>query len=296
MSSQKGDPIAYDVSDAIAVVTLARPPVNALDLAAVHALIAALNRAAADENVRAVVLASGVPKRFCAGLDIGGLIGKSTDEIRTLVHELYVGLYDAQAQLGKPSIAAVNGAARGGGMTVAVSCDVVLASESASFGYPEIDLGVLPAIHFVHLPRISAATAPSSCSLPGAPSTQRKRRGSASSIGSWRTPRSKTRRSNSPLNSRRSLRSRFAAAAPPCCARSASTIGAALPAPLKISPPSPLARMRRSACALSPKSDRPNRLARGPSASVPARSLLGAGAFGPLSAGGQGLRQCGLIR
>ena len=154
MSSQKGDPIAYDVSDAIAVVTLARPPVNALDLAAVHALIAALNRAAADENVRAVVLASGVPKRFCAGLDIGGLIGKSTDEIRTLVHELYVGLYDAQAQLGKPSIAAVNGAARGGGMTVAVSCDVVLASESASFGYPEIDLGVLPAIHFVHLPRI----------------------------------------------------------------------------------------------------------------------------------------------
>ena len=154
MSSQKGDPIAYDVSDAIAVVTLARPPVNALDLAAVHALIAALNRAAADENVRAVVLASGVPKRFCAGLDIGGLIGKSTDEIRTLVHELYVGLYDAQAQLGKPSIAAVNGAARGGGMTMAVSCDVVLASESASFGYPEIDLGVLPAIHFVHLPRI----------------------------------------------------------------------------------------------------------------------------------------------
>src|SRR5215472_12204072 len=112
MSSQKGDPIAYEVSDAIAVVTLARPPVNALDLAAVHALIAALNRAAADENVRAVVLASGVPKRFCAGLDIGGLIGKSTDEIRTLVHELYVGLYDAQAQLGKPSIAAVNGAVR----------------------------------------------------------------------------------------------------------------------------------------------------------------------------------------
>jgi enoyl-CoA hydratase/carnithine racemase len=77
-----------------------------------------------------------------------------TDEIRTLVHELYVGLYDAQAQLGKPSIAAVNGAARGGGMTVAVSCDVVLAGESASLGYPEIDLGVLPAIHFVHLPRI----------------------------------------------------------------------------------------------------------------------------------------------
>src|SRR5262249_15666265 len=69
-------------------------------------------------------------------------------------YELYVGLYDAQAQLGKPSIAAVNGAARGGGMTLAVSCDVILAAASAAFGYPEIDLGVLPAIHFVHLPRI----------------------------------------------------------------------------------------------------------------------------------------------
>jgi enoyl-CoA hydratase len=95
-----------------------------------------------------------VAKRFCAGLDIAALAGRSPNEIRTLVHELYVGLFDAQYHLGKASIAAVNGAARGGGMTLAVSCDVVLAAESATFGYPEIDLGVLPAIHFVHLPRI----------------------------------------------------------------------------------------------------------------------------------------------
>jgi len=59
-----------------------------------------------------------------------------------------------QYNLGKPSIAAVGGAARGGGMTLAISCDMLLAGHSATFGYPEIDLGLVPAIHFTHLPRI----------------------------------------------------------------------------------------------------------------------------------------------
>ena len=146
--------VRYDVAGGIACIRVARPPVNALDLAMVRGVIAALNRAAEDNAVRAVVIASAVEKRFCAGLDIVDLAGRSPDEVRTLVHELYVGLFDAQYRLGKPSIAVVNGAARGGGVTLAVSCDVVIAGESATFGYPEIDLGVLPAIHFVHLPRI----------------------------------------------------------------------------------------------------------------------------------------------
>src|SRR5436190_9494157 len=146
--------IRYEVSGGIAFIRMAHPPVNALDLHMVRAVIAALLQAADDDAVRAVVLASAVAKRFCAGLDIVGLVGKSPEQIRTLVHALYVGITEAQYQLGKASIAAVNGAARGGGMTLAVSCDVVLAGESATFGYPEINLGVLPAIHFVHLPRI----------------------------------------------------------------------------------------------------------------------------------------------
>ena len=101
------------------------------------------------------MISSAVAKRFSAGLDIDILLGKSSDEIRPFVQELYVNLFEAQFRLGKPSIAAIGGAARGGGMTLAVSCDVVVASESSSFGYPEIDLGLLPAIHFAHLPRLA---------------------------------------------------------------------------------------------------------------------------------------------
>ena len=149
-----GEDLRYDVSDQIAEISLARPPVNALSFSLIEQLVAALRRAAADENVRAVVLTSALPRRFCAGLDLGMILGKSAAKMRRLLDKLYVELADAQYNLGKPSIAAVGGSARGGGMTLAISCDVLLAGRSASFGYPEIDLGLVPAIHFVHLPRI----------------------------------------------------------------------------------------------------------------------------------------------
>jgi enoyl-CoA hydratase len=146
--------VDYAVSGHVAEICLNRPPVNALTLDMLEQLVAALRRAGADEKVRAVLLASAVPSRFSAGLDLRGVLGKSPGEVRALLDKLYVELADTQYALGKPSIAVVNGAARGGGMTLAISCDVIIAGESATFGYPEIDLGLVPAIHFVHLPRI----------------------------------------------------------------------------------------------------------------------------------------------
>jgi enoyl-CoA hydratase len=148
------DFVRYEVANRIARITLARPPVNALSLAMIEAVIAALRQAAGDDSVRAVVLASAVPKVFCAGLDLKALHGKPMEEVRTFLQALYVQLHDAQYDLGKPSIATIAGAARGGGMTMAISCDVLVAGKSATFGYPEIDVGVIPAIHYSHLPRI----------------------------------------------------------------------------------------------------------------------------------------------
>jgi enoyl-CoA hydratase len=146
--------VGYAVADRIARITLNRPPVNALGLDTVRAIVAAFRQAAADHEARAVILTSVVPRRFCAGLDLAVLLGKSSEQVREFLQALYVDLHDAQYNLGKPSIAAVGGAARGGGMTIAISCDVILASNQATFGYPEINIGVLPAIHFAHLPRI----------------------------------------------------------------------------------------------------------------------------------------------
>jgi enoyl-CoA hydratase/carnithine racemase len=145
--------IQYSVANQIAEISLDHPPVNALTLPMLEALLAALRRAGEDDTVRAVLLTSAVAGRFSAGLDLKSVAGQP-GTVRALLDKLYVELTDTQYHLGKPSIAVVDGAARGGGMTLAISCDVILASEAATFGYPEIDLGVVPAIHFVHLPKI----------------------------------------------------------------------------------------------------------------------------------------------
>ena len=147
--------VSYSVSGRVARITLNRPPVNALNLDMIRAIVAALRRAGDDAAARAVIIASAVPRRFCAGLDLTLLLGKSGGQVRDLLQALYLDLHDAQCNLGKPSIAAVGGAARGGGMTLAISCDVIVAGEGTTFGYPEISIGVLPAIHFAHLPQIA---------------------------------------------------------------------------------------------------------------------------------------------
>ncbi len=146
--------IHYEVRDRVAEITIDRPPVNALSLELIEGVIAAFRRAAADDVARAVLLRSANPKVFCAGLDLDIVKGRPGRDMRQFLERLYVEYNDVQYRLGKPSIAAVSGAARAGGMTLAVSCDMIVAGENATFGYPEIDVGLIPAIHFVILPKI----------------------------------------------------------------------------------------------------------------------------------------------
>ena len=145
--------ISYSVTGAIAEITLDRAPVNALSMPLIDALLGALAKARDDAAVRAVIIAS-AHKVFCAGLDLDIIRGKRGTEAKLFLERLYFALNDTQYRMGKPTIAAIDGPVRAGGMTIAISCDMIIAGDASTFGYPEIDVGLIPAIHFVQLPRL----------------------------------------------------------------------------------------------------------------------------------------------
>lgn len=138
----------------VARIVMEAPPLNALTLPMLDQILAAYRSCAADEGVRAVILCSALEKIFCAGLDLKLLREAGAEGVRALLQKLYLDMLDVQHTMGKPTISAVSGAARGGGMTLSITCNVIVADESATFGYPELDNGLIPAIHFVHLPRV----------------------------------------------------------------------------------------------------------------------------------------------
>lgn len=145
--------IDYAVRDRVAEITMRRAPVNAIDHALIDDLLAAYARAKADTDARAVILTSAFDKAFSAGMDLAMIRSGRGIDLRRFLEKLYFGMHDAQYRLGKPTIAALTGPARAAGVTMAVSCDMIVASDTASLGYPEIDVGLIPAMHFVHLPR-----------------------------------------------------------------------------------------------------------------------------------------------
>lgn len=147
------DWISYDVQNRIALITMRRAPVNAVNFAFIDAIHAAWRRADKDPAVRAIVLTSAFDKAFSAGMDLDMIAGKGGSGLRAFLEKFYLETLDIQYRLSKPTIAAVNGRARGAGVTLAITQDVIVADEAADFGYPEIELGLIPAIHFVHLPR-----------------------------------------------------------------------------------------------------------------------------------------------
>jgi enoyl-CoA hydratase len=125
----------------IATVFLNRPrQVNALSDELMDELVSALTELDRDEAVRCIVL-TGSQRAFAAGADIGELAQSSAID---LYYERRVERWDAIRALWTPLIAAVSGFCLGGGCELAMSCDLIIASESAEFGQPETSLGIIP--------------------------------------------------------------------------------------------------------------------------------------------------------
>jgi enoyl-CoA hydratase/carnithine racemase len=120
---------------------------NALNAAMLHGLEQAFRALAADETVRAVVLAAR-GRGFCAGLDLGWLNTLMAGDMAAEVEQL-AGMLAAVDACPQPLIAAVQGAAIGGGLLLAMAADFCLAAPEATFSGPEVELGIFPALGLV---------------------------------------------------------------------------------------------------------------------------------------------------
>jgi enoyl-CoA hydratase/carnithine racemase len=122
--------VTYEKDGAVGVVTLAKPPHNLIDGALLDGLLAAYG-GALNESCRSILLRSGM-RHFCAGADVSGFSDGGRRRDQRGFEELL------------PTVAAVHGAALGGGFELALACDMIVAADTATFGMAEASLGLLP--------------------------------------------------------------------------------------------------------------------------------------------------------
>jgi cyclohexa-1,5-dienecarbonyl-CoA hydratase len=162
-SEREASAIRTAIAPGLARITLDRPPVNVLTTAMMRDLAAALRHAAADDAVRVIRL-DAAGKTFSAGVDVGEHLGELLPSMMAALADLFVA-FDGVPQ---PIVAVVQGAALGGGLEVVLGCDLVVASERATFGQPEIKLGVFAPPATVLLPRRIGLQAATGLLLTGA--------------------------------------------------------------------------------------------------------------------------------
>lgn len=159
MDSEEGaragdEELLYESSDGIARLTINRPAKrNALSWSVLRALRARVAEIRADADARVLVLRGAGDRAFCAGADLTGMAAGAghlaLHDSRGELAGLFADLWD----LGKPTIAQVHGYALAGGMGLALACDLVIAADDATFGTPEIDVGLWPYMITVPLMR-----------------------------------------------------------------------------------------------------------------------------------------------
>ena len=143
--------IGFAIEDRVGRIKFARPPLNVFDIAMMREIAAALEACAREREMVAVVFeaAEGV-RAFSAGVSVEEHAAETIYQMLESFHDIFRAL----EVMAKPAVAVVDGAALGGGCELVAACDVVIASERARFGQPEIKLGVFPPVAAILLPRV----------------------------------------------------------------------------------------------------------------------------------------------
>jgi cyclohexa-1,5-dienecarbonyl-CoA hydratase len=142
--------IILEKKDGITVLSLNRPPVNVINYEAIMEINFALRELKNDEATRVLLLRGAGSKAFCAGVEVKDHIG---DKMPLMMQE-FGQIFSLLKNLGKPSIAVVNGVALGGGCELVAGCDMAIACDKAKFGQPEIVLGGLAPAAAALFPRM----------------------------------------------------------------------------------------------------------------------------------------------
>ena len=150
--------LLYEVSDGVATLTLNRPEQrNALSPQLLGELVDAVRSVRDDPEVRAMVLRGSGEKVFCAGADLGGFAAEVPLVEKHFANDLFLEFFRTMPRLGKPSLCAANGHVLAGGLGLALSCDLLIAREGATFSTPEINIGAFPymimAVIYRNVPR-----------------------------------------------------------------------------------------------------------------------------------------------
>ncbi|HLN64767.1 MAG TPA: enoyl-CoA hydratase-related protein [Symbiobacteriaceae bacterium] len=136
--------LVAEIAEGIATLTINRPEHrNSLSAEVMDGLIENLARLRRDPDVRAILLTGAGEKAFCAGGDLTSMAGDGAYGGH-LARRRYLELLEALLDVGKPTVAAVNGAALGGGFGLVLACDLAVAADTATFGTPEVKVGLFP--------------------------------------------------------------------------------------------------------------------------------------------------------
>jgi len=141
--------IKHEIVDGVARLTFDRPKHNVLNIEMMDELNGQLDSLATDGSLKCVVLAAAGPS-WCAGVEVADHKPELVDEMIATFN----GIFERVQRMAVPTIAAVQGACLGGGMEVAMACDIIIASPKAIFGQPEIKLGFFPPYAAIRLPQL----------------------------------------------------------------------------------------------------------------------------------------------